>query len=319
VVAADPVDGRTCRADRRRPTPARAAATAYAFGLGWFLSGIWWLFISMHVYGEMPSWMAGLAVVLFAGYLSIWPALAGAAWHWLTTRPQRRASRAGVRRHVGALEWLRGVVFTGFPWLGSGYPHTDGPLAGFAPLIGVYGISALAGFIAALLVAVVGAIGRQRKARSAVLAGGLAVGVLACGAALAPIQYTSPIGQPIHVRLLQGNVAQDIKFEPVGIERSLELYRDLITEAPADLVVTPETAFPVILQELPVEIARAVRTFMEKTGTTIIFGAAGADSPVSPTACLRSARNRISSTATISTIWCHSASSSRSAFDGSWT
>jgi apolipoprotein N-acyltransferase len=177
-------------------------------------------------------------------------------------------------------EWLRGVVFTGFPWLGSGYPHTDGPLAGFAPLIGVYGISALAGFIAALLVAVVGAIGRQRKARSAVLAGGLAVGVLACGAALAPIQYTSPIGQPIHVRLLQGNVAQDIKFEPVGIERSLELYRDLITEAPADLVVTPETAFPVILQELPVEIARAVRTFMEKTGTTIIFGAAGADSPV---------------------------------------
>ncbi|MGX0618671.1 apolipoprotein N-acyltransferase [Cupriavidus metallidurans] len=263
------------------PRPRAAAATAYAFGLGWFLSGIWWLFISMHVYGEMPSWMAGLAVVLFAGYLSIWPALAGAAWHWLTQRGRNGVLPALAFGATWALsEWLRGVVFTGFPWLGSGYPHTDGPLAGFAPLIGVYGISALAGFIAALLVAVVGAIGRQRKARSAVLAGGLAVGVLACGAALAPIQYTSPIGQPIHVRLLQGNVAQDIKFEPVGIERSLELYRDLITEAPADLVVTPETAFPVILQELPVEIARAVRTFMEKTGTTIIFGAAGADSPV---------------------------------------
>ncbi|HBO79597.1 apolipoprotein N-acyltransferase [Cupriavidus metallidurans] len=263
------------------PRPRAAAATAYAFGLGWFLSGIWWLFISMHVYGEMPSWMAGLAVVLFAGYLSIWPALAGAAWHWLTQRGRDGVLPALAFGATWALsEWLRGVVFTGFPWLGSGYPHTDGPLAGFAPLIGVYGISALAGFIAALLVAVVGAIGRQRKARTAVLAGGLAVGVLACGAALAPIQYTSPFGQPIHVRLLQGNVAQDIKFEPEGIERSLELYRDLITEAPADLVVTPETAFPVILQELPVEIARAVRTFMEKTGTTIIFGAAGADSPV---------------------------------------
>ena len=60
----------------------------------------------------------------------------------------------------------------------------------------------------------------------------------------------------------------------------LELYRDMITAAPADLVVTPETAFPVILQDLPVDIARDVRTYMEKTGTTVVFGAAGADSPV---------------------------------------
>jgi len=263
------------------PRPRAAAATAYAFGMGWFLSGIWWLFISMHVYGEMPSWMAGLAVVLFAGYLSIWPALAGATWHWLTQRGRDGVFAALTFGATWALsEWLRGVVFTGFPWLGSGYPHTDGPLAGFAPLIGVYGIAALAGTIAALVVAGVRAVGRPRAARSAGTAFGVGVVVLAGGFVLAPIRYTSPIGQPIHVRLLQGNVAQDIKFEPAGIERSLELYRDLITAAPADLVVTPETAFPVILQELPVEIARDVRTFMEKTGTTIIFGAAGADSPV---------------------------------------
>lgn len=273
------------------PRPRAAAATGYAFGLGWFLSGIWWLYISMHVYGEMPAWMAALAVVLFAGYLSIWPALAGGVWHWLTQRGRHGVLPALAFGATWALsEWLRGVVFTGFPWLGSGYPHTDGPLAGFAPLIGVYGITALAAAVAALLVTAVRAALRRaamsdtapdaNSRRGLVVALALVIGLPALGFALAPIAWTTPVGQPISVRLLQGNVAQDIKFEPVGIQRSLELYRDLITAEPADLVVTPETAFPVILQELPVDIAQAVRRHMESTGTTVLFGAAGADSPV---------------------------------------
>lgn len=268
------------------PRPRAAAATGFAFGLGWFLSGIWWLYISMHVYGEMPAWMAALAVLLFAGYLSIWPALAGAAWHWLTRRGRDGVLAALAFGATWALsEWLRGVVFTGFPWLGSGYPHTDGPLAGFAPLVGVYGIAALAATIAALLVTAVRAAMQRRSGANGtsgrlVVALAVAAGLPAIGLALAPVAWTTPAGDPIKVRLLQGNVAQDIKFEPVGIQRSLELYRDLITAAPADLVVTPETAFPIILQELPVDIAQDVRRFMESTGTTVLFGAAGADSPV---------------------------------------
>ncbi|PMX95425.1 apolipoprotein N-acyltransferase, partial [Pseudomonas sp. GW460-13] len=83
---------------------------------------------------------------------------------------------------------------------------------------------------------------------------------------------TTPAGKPLSVRLLQGNVAQDIKFEPAGIQRSIELYRDMITAAPADLVVTPETAFPVILQELPVDVAVAVRDYALASGTTVLFG-----------------------------------------------
>ncbi|WP_137924965.1 apolipoprotein N-acyltransferase [Cupriavidus sp. 2SB] len=266
------------------PRPRAAAATAYAFGLGWFLSGIWWLYISMHVYGEMPAWMAAFAVVLFAGYLSIWPALAAGVWHWLTQRNRHGMLAALAFGAAWALsEWLRGVVFTGFPWLGSGYPHTNGPLAGFAPLFGVYGITFLAASLAALLATGVRAWLRRSEAGATTTAGwsaGVIVATLGGGIGLAGIAYTTPIGKPLSVRLLQGNVAQDIKFEPAGIQRSLELYRDLITAAPADLVVTPETAFPIILQELPMDIAQAVRGYMEKTGTTVVFGAAGADSPV---------------------------------------
>lgn len=268
------------------PRARSAAATGYAFGLGWFLSGIWWLYISMHVYGEMPAWMAALAVLLFAGFLSLYPALAGAAWHWLCARGARRGLLAALAFGAvwGLSEWLRGVVFTGFPWLAGGYAHTDGPLAGFAPLIGVYGIGALSATVAALVVAAVRAFGARGREPGAARAGAIALGLAAAvplaGAALGPLAWTSPAGRPVSVRLLQGNVPQDIKFEPVGVQHSLELYRDLITAKPADLVITPETAFPVILQELPVDIALAVRNYAVATRTTVLFGAAGADSPV---------------------------------------
>ncbi|SOY53865.1 apolipoprotein N-acyltransferase, copper homeostasis protein [Cupriavidus taiwanensis] len=258
-----------------------AGAIGYAFGLGWFLSGIWWLYISMHVYGEMPSWMAALAVVLFSGFLSLYPALAGALWHRLTARLPAGALLAPLAFGAawGLSEWLRGVVFTGFPWLSGGYAHADGPLAGFAPVLGVYGIGALAAAVAALLAAAARGLGRGERRRAL---GALALALLlpATGAALAPLAWTSPLGKPLTVRLLQGNVAQDIKFEPAGIQRSIELYRDMITATPADLVVTPETAFPVILHELPVDVAITVRDFAMASGTTVLFGAAGADSPV---------------------------------------
>ncbi|AOY91736.1 apolipoprotein N-acyltransferase [Cupriavidus sp. USMAA2-4] len=283
-----------CALLARAPRPRDAAATGYAFGLGWFLSGIWWLYISMHVYGEMPAWMASLAVLLFVLYLSLYPALAAAAWHWLGTRlrPPARAAPAVPTAAAalllplafGALwglsEWLRGVVFTGFPWLSGGYAHTDGPLAGYAPLVGVYGIGALSAACAALLTAAAGTLGAGRDGRrTGLVALASALALPLAGAALVPLAWTQPAGQPIRVRLLQGNVPQDMKFEPVGVQRSLELYRDLITAAPTDLVVTPETAFPLILQDLPVDIAIAIRDYVQHSGSTVLFGAAGADSP----------------------------------------
>ncbi len=275
-----------------------AAALGYAFGLGWFLSGIWWVYISMHVYGEMPAWMAAIAVLLFSGYLALYPALAAAAWH-RATAPRRfdTARRAGAFGLLaaplafgaawGLTEWLRGVIFTGFPWLASGYAHTDGPLAGYAPLLGVYGISALAAVCAAWLAALarVARPASGHDGRAAGLSSRLAVPLglvvlLGSGWLLAGRAWTEPVGEPLSVRLLQGNVPQDIKFEAAGIARSNALYRDMITAAPADLVVTPETAFPLILQDMPPEIALALRQFSVGTGTALLFGAAGADSPI---------------------------------------
>ena len=115
-------------------TPARAAGLGLAFGSAWLAAGTWWLYISLHQYGGLPAWLAVLAIGLLCGFLSLYLAAALAVfarWHG--------AGQSGAR---GALMfaalWLlaelaRGVIFTGFPWVASGYAHVDGPLAALAP------------------------------------------------------------------------------------------------------------------------------------------------------------------------------------------
>src|SRR5204862_8249715 len=94
-------------------------------------------------YGGLPAWMAALAVLGLSGVLSLYLAAAMAGFaRWRRGRPLGDAL-------LFAAVWLlaelaRGVIFTGFPWVASGYAHVDGPLAALAPWIGVYGIGAVA-------------------------------------------------------------------------------------------------------------------------------------------------------------------------------
>src|SRR5512139_205147 len=126
--------------------------TGLAWGLGFFLTGVSWVFVSLWVYGGMPAWLAGLATFLFCAFLALFPAMVGA----LQAYPKGRI--APVLRVLLLLplvwsvtEWSRGWIFTGFPWLVMGYSQVpNGPLAGYAPLVGVYGGSFLLALVAAL-------------------------------------------------------------------------------------------------------------------------------------------------------------------------
>jgi apolipoprotein N-acyltransferase len=89
------------------------------------------------------------------------------------------------------------------------------------------------------------------------------------------VAWTVPSNAPLNVRLLQGNVKQEMKFEEAGMVAAINEYQQMITAKPADLVVTPETAIPVVIQELPEPFALAVRKFVDSTGTSVIFGAIG--------------------------------------------
>jgi apolipoprotein N-acyltransferase len=273
-----------------------AALTGWAFGFGNFVTGVWWLYVSMHDYGGMAAPLAETAVVLFTGYLAIYPALASIVWSLLAGRarydddPEARAESESEPRYVptwhGAFafasawalgEWLRGLVFTGFPWLASGYAQVDGPLSGFGPIAGVYGVGWVLALVAALLVqAFYSYSKRARMTRASALIPALvAVLLLVSGELLSLAQWTTPANAPLTVRLLQGNVKQEMKFEQEGVNESLVLYRRLITEKPADLIVTPETALPVLSVQIPQDLALALRHFSDTTHSSILFGAIG--------------------------------------------
>ena len=219
--------------------PARAALLGLAYGTGWLAAGVWWLFISMHRYGGLPAALAALAVLALALALSLYLALAAAAYaRW-------RCGRVLVDVPLFAALWLlaelaRGVLFTGFPWVASGYAMVDAPLAALAPWVGVYGIGAAVAALAALLAALL----VQRAWRA--WRGLAAAGVLLAALALAgPGEHTAGSGR-LTLALVQTNVAQDEKFAADRLPQALADLARALLEARASLVVAPETAVPLL-------------------------------------------------------------------------
>lgn len=228
----------------RAPGPGRAALLGWVFGTAWLVGGTWWLFVSMHRYGGLPAWLAALAVLLLAACLSLY--LAGAVWWYARSSARSRLWSPVLFAAVWLLaELARGVLLTGFPWVASGYAHVDGPLATLAPFIGVYGIGFVAAWIAAAAAKLPGAGARPRGWTP------LLAALLLCVIASAlPQDFTAPT-RTLTVTLLQGNVPQDEKFSQEHLPRVLEWYADELEAATGDLVVTPETAIPLLPQQLP--------------------------------------------------------------------
>ncbi|HUW38740.1 MAG TPA: apolipoprotein N-acyltransferase [Rhodocyclaceae bacterium] len=225
---------------RRASTAHRAALLGFLWGLGFFLAGVSWVYVSMHDFGGMAAPLAALATLLFCAYLALYPALAG----WLFSRFKSGTAGRDALLAAGAWtlsEWLRGWLLTGFPWLSLGYSQAPGsPLAGFASTLGVYGV----GFIAALIASLLPSSRNWRPL-------GLILLLLACGQILYRMDWTHPVGAPLTVSLLQGDVAQDTKWDPEQLQQSLAIYARLAREHPAQLTVLPETALPVFFDELP--------------------------------------------------------------------
>ncbi len=252
-------------------TPRAAALLGFAFGAGLFLAGVSWVYVSMHAFGGMSAPLAALAAFLFCCCLALFPALAGFLFARL--RSGRFLNDALLAAAAWTLaEWLRGWVLTGFPWLAFGYAQTPpSPLAGFAPLLGVYGV----GFMAALVAVLAGLTFRRRERR---LPAAIAIAVLlAAGAGLGEIEWTQPVGKPITVSLLQGNIEQGLKWKPERLQLSMEAYLRLARAHPAQLIVLPETALPLMLDQLPRDYLDALRKPGQGRAGDLLFGIAVQD------------------------------------------
>lgn len=249
----------------QRRLPARRLALAgLLFGIGWFAAGVGWVYVSMHDHGGMPPALAGSAVLLFALYLGLYPALAGALTGRLA-RPGQAASFVLVMAgSVCLAELARGWVLTGFPWLGIGYAQIDTPLAGLAPVGGVYLVS-----LATMLAAAALAQAMLRRQPAWLLLPAL---LLAGGFALKQIRWSQPSGQSISVSLLQGNVPQHLKFDARFAAQTRQQYMAMIEAAPADLVVLPETAWTVPWDRSENTLRMRMAEFLATTGSAVALG-----------------------------------------------
>ncbi len=251
----------------RAASPRVSAWLGFSFGLGMFGAGIGWIYVALHDYGNMPLLLALPATFLFAAFLALFPALAGYLQAKIALPGWMKQTLLLPALWV-AVELLRGYLFTGFPWLAMGYAQVPGsPLAGYAPILGVYGVSLVAAMSAGLLVLLV----QQRKGGKAVA---LALLVLWLGgAALRMVEWTVAEGAPVKVSLLQGNIAQDEKFEEGRLVATLETYRRLALGSDARLIVFPETAVPLLRGEMPESYADILREHARRHGSDILIGA----------------------------------------------
>lgn len=250
-------------------TPRAAAWRGWAFGFGLFGAGVGWIYVALHDYGEMPFLLALPATALFCAFLALFPALAGYIQAKLPAPAWGRVVLAMPAAWV-LLEWVRGMIFTGFPWLVSGYAHAAAsPLAGYAPLLGVYGVSLLAAVSAGLFV-FLWLVRWSRQGQMALMA--LAM-LWMLGIPLHRVEWTQPQGEPVAVSLAQGNIQQDIKFREDRLVGTLETYRKLVHQTGARLIVLPETAVPLLREELPETYAAMLRDDAKKNAGDIIIGA----------------------------------------------
>jgi apolipoprotein N-acyltransferase len=233
-------------------SPARQATLrGWLFATAWLVGSFGWTFVAMHTYGGLPAPLAGAAVFVLAGLLAL--CYAAACGYFVLLAPVNHSWAAIVFAAIWLMaELVRGTWLTGFGWGASGYAHVDGPLAAYAPWLGVYGVGALAAWLAWTLAAQLrpGVPGRER----------LSVVVLVLTVLAAPGLYQawappwSSSNGRLGVTLLQGNIPQDEKFEVgTGVPQALRWYGEQLQASTSALVIAPETAIPLLPQQLPAE------------------------------------------------------------------
>ena len=257
----------------RSATAKQAFATAWLFAFAWLSGSIWWLFISMHRYGGLAAPLAALAVGLMAMGLALFYGSAAAVYHAVCKQKVGVMARAAAFAAVWVLaEMVRGTLWTGFPWGAIGYAHVGGVLQLWAPWVGVYGLCAMAAFISMAMVA------ERQDLRPPARTAQMGALVIAVGVAYTGFTSPTRVGvhthlssQPLRVTLLQGNIAQDLKFGE-GVNLALRGYRDALLSSTSDLTVTPETAIPLIQQQMPDRYWRDLETHFSKGQQAALIG-----------------------------------------------
>ena len=239
----------------------RPLYVGYAFGLGWFGLGAWWLAPTLHQFGHLPWLAAAFCVLLVGCVMAALPALLA----WLCWRTAGRSDWILLAFPAATVieEWLRGHLFTGLPWTALGNLLLDTPAVGWAAWFGVYGVAALPALVAASLVLL-----SMRRWRPAAV--GFAVTLLL--ALLAPASFGGS-SDLYRATLVQGNIPQDHKWDSAFVDETMHRYTDLSAKAAdqSDVILWPEAAVPFFLERAP-GWDGWLKTQIEGWQTPLLFG-----------------------------------------------
>jgi len=242
----------------------RLCLHGFLFGCGYFGFGIYWTYNSLHDFGQAPPIVAILISGLLIAVLALFPVMTLAAWQWCKQQIGDKAIWL-LPLFWFAFEWMRGWVLTGMPWLSLGYAFTDSPLSGFAPLVGVYGVSALSILLSISLIRLV----KQKKYAALVLLIFIPVG----GFLLQNVEWTKPEGKPLDIAMVQGNIPQEIKWQYEQRQNIFNTYwRETTQHWDSDLIVWPETALPGRSERIETSVLAPLAKAASESGSNILTG-----------------------------------------------
>ncbi|MBN4080466.1 apolipoprotein N-acyltransferase [Beggiatoa alba] len=252
--------------------PKQAFKLGFVFGFGLFSVGISWVYVAIHVYGATDAWIAVILTALFAAYLALFIALQ--AWLGARLRVQFQISLPLYMLIILPVlwvlfEWLRGWFFTGMPWLLMGYAFSVPPLSGFAPVLGVYGVSFFSILLAALMLFLVYETDKTRRlfAITALLL------ILLLGFGLSKIQWTQQKDKSIKVSLVQGNAEQLTKWDADKVRLRMETYARLTREHwDSDVIIWPENAMTIFYHQLDEDYLLPLAKQAKQSDTDLIVG-----------------------------------------------
>ncbi len=238
----------------------------YFYGLGLFGAGVYWIYFSLHLFGAAIAPLAAVGTFLFVAAMALYPALFAKLTDLLPKSSPFAWFVLGAPALWLLVEWFRCWFLTGFPWLSIGYSTIHTPLAGYAPVGGVY----LNSLILAIVCGLAAYALAVRSLRAVVLSVTITVVIGVGGNALKTIKWTEPAGDPVSVTMVQGNISQELKFLPNLIKDSLNTYAEN-SNTGSDLIIWPESAIPTFFSDVVLWEQQFVEE-MAARGSTVLSG-----------------------------------------------
>lgn len=250
----------------------QAVVRSWLFGSGSYLSGVSWIYVSIHTFGNAPVWLAAGLTIAFCVLVALFFVLPALIWvKWFRSNHTYFIDAFAFAGLWAIQEWFRGWFLTGFPWLYVGYSQLDAPLAGYAPIGGVWLVSFIIALISVLLVKLVAFKQYQCKA---VISFVLIVVLFVLGMLLNKIHWTIPLNKTLPVLLVQGNINQDQKWQSSFFNDQLKLYWELTLkyQQPNSLVIWPENAIPFLKEEVQNLLDTTIGEYESKKNSALISG-----------------------------------------------